>query len=217
MIKKIAVLLMLSFLTISITGCKDEQTVVNPKSLNEVLLAVEAELADEEVTVVEAVIVDEAVDTPSIEPKPIRNEETEQPQEFSDTPQMRDMSASSGASTQTATPQPESTPTPTASQNSPTPQNPTATPKPTQTTATSTAQTQPQTPAPTPAPTPQPTPAPEPEPTAQPTPQPTPPPAPEPPPARTICNTCGADITGNVPAHGTTHLLNDEDFSYRVE
>ena len=76
------------------------------------LLAVEAELADEEVTAVEAAIKGEAVDIPSIEPKLIRNEETEQPQEFSDIPQMRDMSASSGASTQTAISQPESTPTP---------------------------------------------------------------------------------------------------------
>ena len=43
------------------------------------------------------------------------------------------------------------------------------------------------------------------------------PPAPEPPQSRTICNTCGADITGNVPAHGDGHLLNGENFSYRVE
>jgi len=45
----------------------------------------------------------------------------------------------------------------------------------------------------------------------------TPTPEPEPPQARTICNTCGADITGNVPVHGTGHLLKDEPFSYRVE
>jgi cytoskeletal protein RodZ len=44
----------------------------------------------------------------------------------------------------------------------------------------------------------------------------TPPPQ-EPPPARTICNTCGADITDNLIEHGTAHLLNDEPFSYRVE
>ena len=40
---------------------------------------------------------------------------------------------------------------------------------------------------------------------------------PVPPPSKTICNTCGADITGNVPTHGTEHMLNDEPFSYRVE
>jgi len=39
----------------------------------------------------------------------------------------------------------------------------------------------------------------------------------EPQPARTICNTCSAVITGDVDSHGTAHLLNDEDFSYRVE
>lgn len=43
------------------------------------------------------------------------------------------------------------------------------------------------------------------------------PPASESQQSRTICNTCGADITGNVPAHGDGHLLNGENFSYRVE
>lgn len=72
------------------------------------------------------------------------------------------------------------------------------------------------------------TPTPAPEHTPLPTNPPAPPPAPEPEPepvlpeppstqTRTICNTCGADITGNVPAHGDGHLLNGEDFSYRVE
>ena len=54
------------------------------------------------------------------------------------------------------------------------------------------------------------------------TPEPESPPAPpptvvEPPPARTICNICEADITGNVAAHGATYLLTGENFSYRVE
>ena len=48
-------------------------------------------------------------------------------------------------------------------------------------------------------------------------PEPAPKPTPETQTARTICNTCGADITGNVPEHGTAHMLNDENFSYRVE
>ena len=48
-------------------------------------------------------------------------------------------------------------------------------------------------------------------------PPPEPPPVVSPPTARTICNTCGAGITGNVPAHGTIHLLNGVSFSYRVE
>lgn len=34
---------------------------------------------------------------------------------------------------------------------------------------------------------------------------------------RTICNTCGADITGNVSAHGKTHMHNEENFSYHAE
>ncbi|MDL2257853.1 hypothetical protein LJC42_01660 [Eubacteriales bacterium OttesenSCG-928-K08] len=80
----------------------------------------------------------------------------------------------------------------------------------------------------TPAPITQPEQAPPPTPAPEPTPPPAQPPAPEPEPesvlpdppppqTRTICNTCGADITGNVPAHGDGHLLNGEDFSYRVE
>lgn len=34
---------------------------------------------------------------------------------------------------------------------------------------------------------------------------------------RTICNTCGADITGNTNAHGKSHMLNDENFSYSIK
>ena len=35
--------------------------------------------------------------------------------------------------------------------------------------------------------------------------------------ARTICNTCGADITGNVAPHIKNHMLNGENGSYRTE
>lgn len=35
--------------------------------------------------------------------------------------------------------------------------------------------------------------------------------------ARTICNTCGADITGNVAPHIENHMLNGENGSYRTE
>ena len=71
-------------------------------------------------------------------------------------------------------------------------------------------------PAQTPWPTPLSSSAP---PVQEPTPAPTPTPAPvsTPTETRTICNICGADITGNVPAHGDSHLLGGEDFSYRVE
>ena len=34
---------------------------------------------------------------------------------------------------------------------------------------------------------------------------------------RAICNTCSADITDNITAHGKNHLLNGENDSYRVE
>ena len=68
-----------------------------------------------------------------------------------------------------------------------------------------------------PKPKTEPTPTPQPPPTPEPPPPQPPPVIVEPPPARTICNICEADITGNVAAHGTTYLLNDENFSYRVE
>ena len=99
-----------------------------------------------------------------------------------------------------------SNPTPTTEPKPAPPQEPTPKPEPT----------------PTPQPTPQPPPTPEPPP-PQPPPAPDPPPPQpppvivEPPPARTICNICEADITGNVAAHGTTYLLKGENFSYRVE
>jgi len=74
------------------------------------------------------------------------------------------------------------------------------------------------TPNPQPEATPVPTPKPQPEPKPEPTPEPAPQPiVHEPPPARTICNICGADITGAVAEHGTPYLLNGENFSYRVE
>lgn len=76
-----------------------------------------------------------------------------------------------------------------------------------------------QAPSSTPTPVPERTPPPANSSAPPPAPEPEPDPVlPDPPPqTRTICNTCGADITGNVPAHGDGHLLNGEDFSYRVE
>jgi outer membrane biosynthesis protein TonB len=105
----------------------------------------------------------------------------------------------------TATPKPVSTPAPVPSSTP----KPTATPEPEPTPR----PTEPPSPTSTPQPTkmPEPTNTPTPHPTAQPTPTSTPRQG------RTICNICGADITGDVPAHGDSHLLNDEDFSYRVE
>ena len=70
-------------------------------------------------------------------------------------------------------------------------------------------------------PTPEPAPNPQPPPEQPPTPE-LPPLQPqpvivEPPLAKTICNICEADITGIVATHGTIYLLNNENFSYRVE
>jgi len=117
--------------------------------------------------------------------------------------------------TQTATPKPAATPAPTPTQtpapaNTPTPTQtpaPGTTQKPVQTPTPDTTQKPVRTPQPTPAPTPRPTPAPTPAPTIVVT----------PPPSRTICITCSADITNNLEAHGTQHLINGENFSYRNE
>ena len=62
-----------------------------------------------------------------------------------------------------------------------------------------------------------PQPLPEPLPMPEPSPQQPPSVVVEPLPARTICNICETDITGNIAAHGTVYLLNGENFSYRVE
>ena len=74
----------------------------------------------------------------------------------------------------------------------------------------------PSTPEATPVPQPVSTPSPAQPPTLEPPPSP-PPVIVEPPPARTICNICEADITGEVATHGTEYLLRNENFSYRVE
>jgi len=209
--KILTVLLMLSLFVLLLSACADEREGINPQMIDEI---VATELVQEEE--LEQIAADEVVPTPEPLPEPIRTIETVKVQEVTDDPQ------SITNNTPTETTAPAATPKPPQSQT------PAATPKPTQSApATSQAPSQTPTPAPQPtpepvqqhAPTPQPTPQPTPEPTPQPTPQPAPPPPPvaEPPPARTICNTCGADITGNVAAHGTQHLLIDENFSYRVE
>lgn len=146
--------------------------------------------------------------------------------------------ASSAPSESTSAPQPSSTPSPSTvpaasddsrqkredngTQETPTPQGNTGGGNPP--TAPSTPATQPvqmppatSTPAPAYTPPANPPAPPSSSPPAQ-SPAPDPEPViPEPPQTRTICNTCGADITGNVPAHGDGHLLSGEDFSYRVE
>jgi len=207
MMKILTVLLMLSLFVLLLSACADEQMEINPQKIDK---TVATELVQE--NEMEQIPADEVVPTPEPSPEPIQTVEIVEVQEEADDPQII-------INTPTETPKPTTTPTPKPSQT------PTATPKPTHTTQQAPSQSS--TPAPQqnsepvqqPVPTPQPTLQPNPEPTPQPTPQPAPPPqhVVEPPPARTICNTCGADITGNVPAHGTAHMLNDENFSYRVE
>ena len=200
--KILAVLLMLNLLLLLLSGCTEELSENNPQLIDEAETFV-AELVHEENT--EHITEIEAVTTPEPSPEPIQIVEVSEIQRDMDNPQTI-------ISTPTETPNPTATPTSKPSQTA------TPTPRPTQsTTTTPQAPSQTSTPAPQLAPEPAQQSTPQPQPTPEPIPQPTPPPIPEPPLARTICNTCGADITGNVPAHGTMHLHNDENFSYRVE
>jgi len=217
--KLVTAVLMLSFIVFTISGCAVVQTPAEPHPIDEADISTE-EMNMEETTADETVIT--ISDEPLPESDPVDNiavlsNRVDEPQLTEDNPQ--NITTQTETVTASPTPQPTITtvvipqtqlPAPTprpqatpASQPQPTPQ-PTPTP----------------TPAPTPQPTPQPTPAPTPQPTPEPTPAPTPQPTPEPTPtpqARTICITCGADITGNVAPHGTVHLQNGENFSYRVE
>jgi len=207
MLKKVLTTLILSFIVILLSGCHEEQEpslTYSPdiaetvyESLNEDYLGLETE----------AVIIENETKISS----PI---EVVQPRET--TPQPTD------------TPEPLQKPVPSPQPTDiPKPQSttqPVSTPKPqqaqTQTTIPSPAQQQPPESFPTPPESPPvsiPEPIPESTPTLVQAPEPAPKPTPEPQTARTICNTCGADITGNIAEHGTVHMLNDENFSYRVE
>jgi len=204
--KILTVLLMLGLLVLLLSACADEQREVITQQIDE---SIATELVQKEEAENNAEI--EAVPTPEPSPEPVLDIEPIEMPKVTDDPQAKAISTPTEAQTPTATltPKPSQTPTPT-----PRPVQPNETPQ-------ASSQTSAPTPQPATEPVQQPisTPQPAPEATPQPTPQPVSPspPAPEPPPARTICNTCGADITGNVPAHGTMHLLNDENFSYRVE
>ena len=215
MMKRIVVVLVLSLTVLLFAGCNEENTVVIPHLHDDLPLTEEVmEVENEDNHEPSVTQEEEPPEVIQLAENVIMQEPTEQLPREQSVPQT------------TPTPQATPTPTPRPTQT----QTSTATPAPTQTQTpapTPPPQQQSQTPQTTPAPqqTPEPPPpppsAPTPQPTPPPAPQPAPPPAPqpvrEPPPARTICNTCGADITGNVAGHGTIHLLNDEDFSYRVE
>jgi len=217
MMKKIAIILMLSVFVLMMSGCNEDTVVIEPHPLDETSSHEESMFIDDEEVVEERVIVPIAEissELDGIKETDIVSDNDEVLQQ-----QIENTSVTPKPTEAANTPMPVPTPRPTHTQtptNTPKPTQPT-TPNPTPAPQPTPQPTQPSEPAP--APQPAPTPQPTPEPTPQPTPAPAPPPPPPatPPPARTICNTCGADITGNVQAHGTNHLLNDEDFSYRVE
>ena len=200
--KIITVLLMLSLFVLQLSACADEQMVIIPQQSDETIVA-ELVYMEE----VEHISTDDTVPAPESSPEPIQDVEVAEIHETTDNPQDRIISTPS--ETLEPTPTPAATPKPTQSSES--------TQAPNQASATTTQSTP--EPVQQSIPTPQPISQPEPEPIPEPTPLPTPPPPPvtEPPPARTICNTCGADITDILVEHGTAHLLNDENFSYRNE
>jgi len=202
--KNLTVLLMLSLLVLLLSACADEQMEINPQKIEDVVQEVELEhIAEIEVA-----------PTPESSPEPIQVVEVAKRQETTDDPKDRTYS------TPAESPAPTSTPKQTQQQT------PAATPKPTQSSESTQAPNQA---APTPqsipkpveqsTPTPQPTFQPKPELTPESNPHPSPLPViiVTPPLSRTICNTCEVDITDSLVEHGTAHLINDENFSYRNE
>ena len=206
--KKTAMILSVGLLAILLISCASQNPVqetylYNTDQFEEVEVLEEDVVLPEEEPVEENVcIVDKEIDTQiktDDMPEPVipQNNQTDIPPVRVSTPTTTVKPITVSNNTTDNITEPALTPT--------TPSNPAPTP-----TSTPELTQQPQ-------PTPQPQPQPQPNPTPQPTPEPSPPVVHEPPPARTICNTCGEDITGNVPAHGTMHLQNGANFSYRVE
>jgi len=199
MLKKVLTTLILSFIVIWISGCHEEQEpslTCSPDIMETVNESVNEDCIESETETV--IIAQEATSSPV---------EVIQPR----------------ATTSQPTNTPEPSPPPTETPKPQTVAQPVSTPKPQQSltqTATPSSTQQPSESSPIPpesSPVPTPEPMPESIPTPVQAPEPAPKPTPEPQTARTICNTCGADITGNIPEHGTAHMLNDENFSYRVE
>ena len=205
--KIITVLLMLNLLMLLLSACADEQMEFNPHQIDEVLKELAQEEEPEHFTEIET------APTPEPLTEPVQVVGVTEIQETTDNPQDTIISTP----TETLAPAPKTTHS----------QTPVTTPNPTQSNETTQSPNQTATPTPQPTPepvqqsiqTPQATPEPVPEPIPEPISQPTPPPVIiiTPPPSRTICNTCGADITSNLVEHGTAHLINDENFSYRNE
>jgi len=206
MLKKVLIILILSFIVIWLSGCHEEQEPSLTYS-NDIYETVNESL-NEDYVVLETETIVIAQETTSSTPEVIPSRATTSQQ--TDTPEPLQTPAPSPLPTEI--PKPQST---TQSVTTPKPQQ-----AQTQTTKPSPTQQQPPESSPTPPESP-PVSSPEPmlesTPTPVQAPEPEPKPTPEPQIARTICNTCGADITGNISEHGTAHMLNDENFSYRVE
>jgi len=207
MLKKVLTALIMSFIVIFLSGCHEEHKPSLTYSPDIVETVIETLNEDYVGTETEAVInVNEII--------------TSSPDEVK-----RSSVTTSQATDRTEPVQtPATLPQPTETPKVQSTVQPVTTPKPqqvqTQPATTSSTQQQPLESSPTPlesSPVPTPEPIPESTPTPVQTPEPAPKPTPEPQTARTICNTCGADITGSVAEHGTAHMLNDENFSYRVE
>lgn len=186
------------------SGCSQDNSGMNRQTASDEMSMTVTEMEDSVATPQDVSFSAGEETTPPIDtPQPTPTHSTE-PIKTANPTQVQGKSSSpeeSATPKPTASPKPASTPKPTA--------KPTATPKPSTTPKPTTTPNPAATPKPTPAPTPTPTPASTPEPPSVTV---TPPSS-----GRTICNTCGADITGNVAAHGDSHLLNGENFSYRVE
>ena len=199
MMKKIAVILMMSVFVLMMSSCYEDNIIIEPHPLDELTSPDETMSIDEEVVVEESITIP-IVEIPS-EPEVFI--ETVLDSDDEEEPQQRVINTSTTPEEPTETvsiptPSPVATPRPVQSQT------PASTPKP----------TQPQATVPNPTPAPQPTPAPVPQPTPAPTPPPTPAPTPKPEPIpiyeeRSICS-CGDDITGNTTAHMKNHALNDD-------
>ena len=206
MLKKATTALFLSIIITLLSGCYEPQEPSLPYTPNIAEITFEAEIEDDVESEIEIAVI--ANETAGQEPVEI--------------PQRRVITQPTVESDETPEPptNPLPSPQPTESPMTQSTPQPTITPKPQQTPAqtqisTASSNTPQQPSEPPPAPTPEPVP----EPTATPVQasETALAPTPEPKIARTICNTCGADITGNVAEHGTVHMLNDENFSYRIE
>ena len=209
--KRLIGLLMLSLIVLLNTGCAAEHVDIDPHQIDEV--AHKEDNAQSSV----AECLDETGLIPANEPSQEQAPVQKATLDLNDAPRKLQSTTShpptapsqASVSNPTSSQTPAATPKPTQASTSEAPKGPNLTPKPVASAAPQPASATEPTSQPTlpPAVTPQPTPVPTAPPVIVVT----------PPQARTICNTCSADITDNVAEHGTMHLLAGENFSYRNE